>query len=594
MTDAAIITALVLLGVLLLLIFTQIAPDIVLIAGVAVLMLSGVISSTDALAGLSNEGMVTVAVLYVIVAGLESTGATAIIVRWLLGQPKSILSAQLKMLFPVTFVSAFLNNTPVVAMFMPSVTDWAKKYRLSVSKLMIPLSYAAILGGTCTLIGTSTNLVVYGLNQRAGLPPLGMWDVTWVGLPSALAGIAYIVLFSRWLLPDRVAIMQQLSDPREYTVEMMVEPGSPLVGKSIEEAGLRHLPNMFLAEIERGESVLAAVAPSERLQANDRLVFAGVVESVLDLQRIRGLKPATNQVFKLDAPRRARTLVEAVVSKRCPLIGKTIREARFRTIYNAAVIAVARNGERVNRKIGDIEIEAGDTLLVEAPQAFVEQQRNSRDFFLVSRVENSTPIRHEQAFIAIVIMLAMIGVVTFEWLSMLQASMLAAGLMLVTRCCTAGEARRTVEWPILLAIAASLALGTAMEKSGLANQIANSMLSLAHDAPGGVPWKTLAAIYGVTMLLTSLISHSAAAAIVFPIAHVTATTLGVNFQPFVICIMMAASASVATPMSYQTNLMVMNAGGYRFMDYVRIGLPLNIVLWVVAVMLIPLFYKFHG
>lgn len=593
MTTGAIITLAVLAGILGLLIFTQIATDIVLLAGVTILMLTGVITTQDALSGLSNEGMASVAVLYVVVAGLESTGATAMIVRWLLGQPKSMISAQLKMLFPVTFVSAFLNNTPVVAMFMPAVSDWAKKYRLSVSKLMIPLSYAAILGGTCTLIGTSTNLVVYGLNQKAGLPPIGMWDISWVGVPSALIGILYIVLFSRWLLPDRVPLMEQLSDPREYVVEMMVEPGSPLVAKTIEEAGLRHLPNLYLAEIERNGEILSAVAPTERLQKNDRLVFTGVVESVLDLQRIRGLTPATDQVFKLDAPRRQRTLVEAVVSNTCPMIGKTIRETKFRTNYNAVVIAVARSGQRINKKIGDIEIEAGDTLLVEAPPTFIERNRNSRHFFLISRVENSTPIRHEQAYIAIGIMLAMIAVVTAEWLTMLQAAMIASGLMLVARCCTSNEARRTVDWPILIAIAASLALGAAMEKTGLAKQLADSVLQLASDAPGGTPWRTLAAIYGVTTLLTSLISHSAAAAIVFPIAHATATTLGVNFHPFVMAIMMAASASLATPMSYQTNLMVMNAGGYRFMDYVRIGLPLNLVLWATSVVIIPWAYPFR-
>ena len=593
MNIEAIITLAVLAGVLGLLVFTQIATDIVLLAGVTILLLTGVINSQDALAGLSNEGMVAVGVLYIIVAGLESTGATAMIVRRLLGQPKSLTSAHLKMCIPVSFVSAFLNNTPVVAMFMPAVTDWAKKYRLSVSKLMIPLSYAAILGGTCTLIGTSTNLVVYGLNKKAGYPDIGMWDIAWVGVPSAVIGSIYLVFFSRWLLPDRVPLMQQLSDPREYMIEMMVEPGSPLVGQSIEGAGLRHLPNLFLAEIERGGDILPAVAPTERLEANDRLVFTGVVESVLDLQRIRGLTPATNQVFKLDAPRRKRTLIEAVVSNTCPMIGKTIRETKFRTIYNAVVIAVARNGRRINKKIGDIELEAGDTLLVEAPPTFIEQHHNSRHFFLISRVENSTPIRHEQAFIAIGILCAMIAAVTGGWLSMLQAAMLAAGLMLVARCCTSSEARKAVDWPILIAIAASLALGAAMEKTGLAKQLADAVLKAVDDAPGGVPWRTLAAIYGVTMLLTSLISHSAAAAIVFPIAHSTADSLGVNAHPFVMAIMMAASASLATPMSYQTNLMVMNAGGYRFMDYVRCGLPLNLLLWAISVAIIPWAYPFR-
>jgi di/tricarboxylate transporter len=572
-----------------LLALTRFAADVVLVGGVTILLLSGVLTPSQALSGLSNEGMVTVAVLYVVAAGLRETGAIAWLVQGVLGRPRNISHAQLRLMAPVVAASSFLNNTPVVAMFLPAVIDWARQNRLPVSKLLIPLSYAAILGGTCTLIGTSTNLVVNGLmTSHAGMPGLAMFDITWVGLPAALIGMAYLIFLGRWLLPDRRPVMSDLDDPRQYTVEMLVETGSPLVGKTIEEAGLRHLPGMFLVSLESDGEVLPAIGPHQRLRASDQLVFAGVVESVVDLQHIRGLVPASDQVFKLAVPRPERCLTEAVVSDSGPLVGKSIREGRFRNVYNAAVIAVARNGERVGGKIGDIVLRPGDTLLLEADPGFADRQRNSRDFFLVSRLPNSRPLREDRALVAIAILFGMVVAATLEWLPMLQAALLAAGLMLVTRCIKGAAARAAVDWQVLITIAASFGLGHALETTGAARHIAESLIQLAQ----GDPWVTLAVVYLVTMFFTELITNNAAAVLVFPIALSTSQTLGVSFMPFAIAIMMAASAAFSTPIGYQTNLMVYGPGGYRFTDYFKVGIPLNLLLAAVTIGLVPLIWRF--
>ena len=571
-----------------LLMISQVTPDVILIGAVALLLLTGILTPGEALSGMSNEGMITVGVLFVVGAAVRETGGVDFIAQRLFGRPKTPTRAIARMMFPTMGLSAFMNNTPLVAMLIPAVSDWARVNRFPVSKFMIPLSYAAILGGTCTLIGTSTNLVVQGMLIESHRPGLGMFDISWIGVPAALAGGLYIIVASRWLLPDRRPAISSLDDSREYTVEMQVAPDSPLIGKTIESAGLRHLPGVYLAEIDRDGNILPAVSPQEILRANDRLLFVGIVESVVDLQRIRGLLPATDQISQLTAPRPQRCLIEAVVSNSCPLVGKTIRDGRFRNTYNAVVVAVARNGERLHMKIGDIVLRAGDTLLVEAHPSFADQQRNSRDFFLVSRLEDSNPPRHDRALIAVALMLVMVLGVSFEWISMLKASMLTAGLMIFTRCLTTEAARRSVDWEVLLAIAASFAVGTALEKTGAARQIAEGMIALG----GGSPWISLALVYGVTLVVTELITNNAAAALMFPFAMDTARGLDANYLPFVIAVMMAASAGFATPIGYQTTLMVYGPGGYRFSDYVKIGVPLDILIGIITVAIAPFVWPF--
>ena len=577
-------------------------PDTVLLGGLALVMTAGVFSDDlllptpqQAVAGFGNQGLITIAVLFVVAAGLAKTGALDLLARPLLRRPRTVLGAQLRLMFPVAGLSAFMNNTPIVAMFVPVVSDWCRKTCLSPSKLMIPLSYAAILGGTCTQIGTSTNLVVSGLIDAAhdagqlAEVKLEMFTIAAVGLPASLLGIVYVLLASRKLLPDRLRRQPDLGDARRYTVEMLVTPGSGIEGKSIEQAGLRHLPGVFLAEIERHGERLVAVGGEQILHGNDRLIFVGVVESVVDLQKIRGLVLASEQVFKLSDPRPNRRLVEAVVSSTCPLVGQSIRAGRFRTVYDAVVIAVDRGGEHLYQKVGDVVLRPGDTLLMETHPRFVHRQRNHRDFFLVSTVAGSEPIRHDRAYLALAILVGMVAVVTLTPLTLLNAALLAAGLMVVTRCISMEEARGSIDWRVLLAIGAALGIGKALDHSGAAQGLADLLLNLA--APLG-PHGVLAGIYLLAMIINMMIGNIASAVLAFPIAQVAVAEQGLSFMPFAIAIMMAASASYATPISYPTNLMVYSAGGYRFSDYVRFGLPLNLLIMTLVVILTPVIWPF--
>jgi di/tricarboxylate transporter len=577
-------------------------PDVILLGGALVLISMGLWSPrfptvSDLAASAGNEGVLTVAVLYVVAAALTETGGMTLLTERLLGRPESVASAQFRLSVPVLAFSAFLNNTPVVAMFIPVVNDWCKKTGISPSKLFIPLSYAAVLGGVCTLIGTSTNLVVHALMVDArqtdpAMPLMSMFTLTPVGAAAAVVGLLFILITSRWLLPSRKPFLAEVADPRQYTVEMKVESGSPVDGLTIERAGLRRLPGSYLTAIERDGETLVAVGPDQVLRGNDRLVFVGVVDSVVDLQRIRGLVPATDQVFKLKASALSRRLVEAVVSDTNPLVGRSIREGRFRNRYDAAVIAVYRNGGRLSGRIGDIVLHAGDTLLLQASEGFADHHRNSREFLLVSSIERSRPVRHEKAWLAIAIMVGMVIVASLEsrtGIGIFHAALLAAGLMGATGCLSAGEARRSLDLPVLVAIVAALVIGRGIETSGLAVASAHGIIQAVE---GFGPLAVLAAVYALTVILTELVTNNAAAALAFPLAHATAQGLDVSFMPFAVTVAIAASAGFATPLGYQTHLMVLGPGGYRFGDFARMGIPLDILCGITTVALVPVFYPF--
>lgn len=577
------------------LIFSRYAPDIVLIFGLLVLLLSGVLQPSEAFSGFANEGMLTVAFLYVVARGLSNTGAAEWVATNMLGKPKSLGLAQLRLMAPVAVMSSVVNNTPVVALMIPAVMGWAKRVKFPVSQLLMPLSYAAIIGGACTLIGTSTNLVVYGLLVEASASDainsadkLGFFDLALVGVPCVLVVLGYVILFSRVLLKNDASDEEtQFGDSRQYTMEMLIDNDSPLVGNSIEQADLRNLQGAFLIEIERQGHLITAVGPQQKLQAGDRLVFAGDVESIVDLQNRRGLRPADDQIFKIDSERSDRHLVEVVISNNFPQLGKTIKEGRFRSTYGAAIIAVAREGQRLRSRIGDIVLKPGDTLLIEAGRSFERQQRYVKDFLMVRAIDYR-PLSHERMGIALLIFSVMIGCAALRVVSMLEAAMLAATFMILTRCLRVEEARASVDWQVLLVIGASIGLGAALDKTGAAAQLANAFLGSISDSPMLI----LAMLFAVTAGLSAMISNVAAAVIMFPIAAALSTELGLSLTPFAVTLMIAASASFSTPIGYQTNLMVYGPGKYRFTDFLKMGVPLTFLVGVTTVLLVPLFWGF--
>lgn len=576
--------ALVLGGLML----TKVAADLILMAALAFLIISGVLSYSEALAGFANPGVITIATLYIVAGGLKETGAVQWIARSFLGHPRNERTAQVRMVAPVSVLSAFMNNTAVVAMFIPAIQEWAQRLRISPSKLLLPLSYATILGGTCTLIGTSTNLVVDGLLQSQFEVHLGLFDLAWVGVPLLIVGGAFLVMFAGRLLPDNGGVGEELEQVREYGVEVEVLQYGPLVGKTIADAGLRSLTYGYLTEIDRSGRLITAVEPDRQLQAGDRLYFVGAPECANELRRIQGLRPANGSVHKLELANHQRCLVEVVLGPEFPGLGKTVRDSRFRTRFNAAILSISRGGKRVPGKLGNVNFRMGDTLLLETSEQFVEQYRFRRDFLLVSALNDSTPPDFSKAPKALAILAAMVFLSATGALKIMESAFLAAGAMILTGCIRASRARRSVDLPVLVVIAASFALGNAMTVTGAAEWIAGGILSFWKLSP----WLALALVYIITALFTEVITNNAAAVLMFPIAAAVAERVESSVLPFAIAIMFAASASFITPFGYQTNLMVYGPGRYQFSDYVRIGVPMSVLAGVVAVALIPMIWGF--
>lgn len=590
----ALLTIATIFVTLCLLISSKIAADVILTSAMLVLILLGILDTNEALAGFSNTGVITIALLYIVAAGLKETGS----IQWLSekilrlkpGNEKqsSVQAIIKKILLPTASLSAFMNNTAVVSMFIPALQEYSKKSKIASSKLLIPLSYIAIIGGTCTLIGTSTNLVIYGLLTEQTNIELSIFSLSLIGIPLTLVGAAFLFLFSDRLLPNRQGTLEQATNLREYSVEMKIAPNSPISGKTIEEAGLRALDHGYLFEIQRREQTLAAVSPTTTLEENDNLTFIGSPECAKELRLIPGLITHSNS-DKLDIKNHNRCLVEAVVGPEFVGLGESIKESQFRTRFQAAILSVSRSGKRIPSKIGEIKLSVGDTLLLETDQGFVNQYKSRRDFLLVSQMSDSELPSFEKSKTALILLASMVFLSATGMLSILESAFLCAGSMLATKCITIGKARRSIDLTVIIVIASSFALGNAMSKTSAAETIANVLVEQA----GNNPWLMLAMIYFITVIFTEMITNNAAAILMFPIALSSAEQLNSAPLPFIITIMIAASASFITPIGYQTNLMVVGPGGYQSKDFLKIGVPMSLIIGATSIILIPLIWPFQ-
>lgn len=558
-------------------------PELVLLGSLGVLLLFGVLTPEEAFAGFSNSAVLTVGSLFVVAAGVQNTGALAFVDGLLFPRGKRLGAASGRLMLSTAALSAFLNNTPIVAMLIPRVQAWCTRAGIPASKVMIPLSYAAILGGMTTLIGTSTNLLVAGLMQASGYEGLGLFDLAWVGVPAALTAIAFLALAGPRLLPDRSRSGTRFDDGLTHCLfEARVAGGSPLAGQTVEEAGLRALGDAYLVHLRRGDDIVPS-SPEAVLRAGDVLTFLG---SAAVLDRLLERPGLQRVVESVETPEHTTLpLYEAVVAPTSRLVGRSLREAGFREHYHGVVLGIHRQDAAIEGPLARVPLAAGDLLLVEARNGFDRRWNQNRDeFYLVAaRRPERVKAQRGKAPLALAILLGVILFAAFDVASIVTTAFVGALLMVVTGCVRRREASQAVDIPVLLVIAAALGLGRAIETTGLAGGIAHAITE--HAAFFGTVG-VVAAVYLVTSLLTELITNNAAAALMIGVGLAAARELDVPPEAFAIAVAIAASASFLTPIGYQTNLMVMSAGGYRFSDYARAGIFVSAIVAVVSITMI--------
>ena len=580
--------ALMVLGIMIGLLRGKTPAEHVLLMALGSMTILGLVSPSQALSGFANEGMASVALLFIVSEGLTRQGGLRWFVRWMLGA-KFLRGQLLRMSTLIVGLSSVLNNTAVVAMFVPELGRWAKERDVPASKLLIPLSYAAILGGTCTLIGTSTNLLVAGLvKERLGVE-LELMVLASVGIPAALLGVMFMVLVGPMLLPNTSNKAVGTARVEELIVAARVTMAGALVGRRLDEISARSVVGLYPVEITRGEEVIPAPSRDTRLQGGDLLIFAGRARALVEVCDIDGLELEPQHEFRKQDGLLPGQTVEAVVTPRCPLVGQEIGNGRFRKQYDAAVVAIMREGQVVEPDASQRWIPSvGDRLLLQTGEEFLERA-GDHDFILLQQRpktgDEGTAGRRALAMLTVVAMVALsaMGVV-----SIFEAALGASLCMVVFGVLDFKQALASIDRRVVVSIAAAIGVGKAIENTGLAEELARGIVTLG----GGHAWASLVLVYLVASLLTQIITNNAAAVLVLPFALTAASELGVNAMPFVIAVMFAASASFATPFGYQTNLMVYGAGNYTMGDFLRIGLPMNLLCGLFVLVLIPFFFPF--
>ncbi len=556
------------------------APAVTFMAAVVILMVAGVVTPAEAFQGYANPAPITVAALYVLARAVERTGALQPIVHATLGAGRSVRMALARLTIPVAAASAFLNNTPIIAMLAPQVGEWAERRGDSASRYLMPLSFAAILGGMTTLIGTSTNLVVSGLLEADGLAPFTMFELTRIALPIAVAGLAINAILSPNLLPDRLPPHEEVrTGGRSFSVRMIVEPGGPLDGQSVSHAQTPLPEGARIVYFERGGEGAGQIAPDKVLRGGDFLTVLGGTDAVLELHDISGLASAQQPhlPYEFRSPRHA--YFEAVIATESPLVGHSLVDIRFLARYQATVVAIHRAGEPIHGRLAQAQLKPGDTLLVISDRGFADRWRDRNDFALILLLGGPPPAPTRHAGTVLVVATAIVVGAAFNVLPILHLSLLGALALVGLGILTPNEAKDSIDFDVIVVIGAAFGLAAAVEVSGLGQAAADLV------AGGFGRWGPAGAMAGIvisTVALSSIITNNAAAALVLPIAISTAAGFGIDTRMVAIAVALSASASFMTPLAYQTNLMVYGPGGYRFGDYARLGTPLTLVVLVVV------------
>ena len=563
---------------------TKLRTDLVFLGAIGVLFVTGVLDAKEAFSGFSSTSVVVIGVLFVVVAGLTYTGVLQWMVKHLLGQPDSYSKAIFRLMLPVAALSSFLSNTTVVALFVNIVKMWSKKLGIAPSKLLIPLSYASGMGGVCTLIGTPPNLIISGLYADHSGHAMNVLATTIPGLFCLLVGILSI-LAMRKLLPDRKAPDNAFESTADYTVEMMVTADNPHIGQTIAEAGLSQVRGGKLIELIHYDTVISPVADDEPVMGGDRLVYAGQVDELLDLRKSHGLVNADHPVFTMSEIEKNRQLHTAYITFGSSLIGQSMDDSTFERDNNMVLVAVARRGQRIDQSPREVTLQAGDTLLFECPaKAHVDTDRlaSHLQFFDSQQVANFS----NKTLISTVIMLAMVALSALGVMSLLQCAFIAAAAMLIFGCCSPDQAMKSINWDILMVFAGSVVLGLAIQKTGIAERMAFGIL----DVCGTNPIVVMTAICLVGTFITEFISNTAAGAMFFPIMLEAAEKLGYEPYPFLIALMISVSSSFATPIGSPTHMLVYGPGGYRFSDFMRIGLLMNLIILAANILIVNIVY----
>lgn len=578
------ITIVTVLAMFSILLFTKLRSDLVFLGAVAILYVTGVLDAEEAFSGFSSTSVIVIGVLFVVIAGLTQTGVLQWMVKHLLGQPKSFKGAVVRLMLPVAALSSFLSNTTVVALFVNIVKMWSKKLGISPSKLLIPLSYASGMGGICTLIGTPPNLIISGLYHDQTGTTMNVLATAIPGLFCLGVGVLSIIALRR-LLPDRKAPETAFEDASEFTVELMVPSDNSMIGKSIAEAGLKDIPGGRLIEIIHFDEVISPVPDNEPIMGGDRLIYAGQIDEILDLKKTHGLVNADGNVFSTHEEDKKRKLRTAYVPLNSNLIHKKISNTTFEKDNNMTLVAVARYGKRIEQSPHEVKLHAGDMLLLECPPRMnVNTERLKSQLYFYD--SDQVPNIGVKTFVSSAIMIAMVVLSALNVLPLLHCAFLAAIAMLLCRCCSADQAMKAINWEILMVFAGSVVLGVAIQKTGIAERLAYGIL----DICGTNPIIVMTAICFVATFITEFISNTAAGAMFFPIMYHAAVQLGYEPYPFLIALMISVSSSFATPIGSPTHMLVYAPGGYRFSDFMRIGLLMNLIILAANIFIVNIVF----